>query len=105
MEGGAAATHAERQSLTAQHGDGTNDSIGVSKEQCGDCREHQQAAAQDPNRPGHPDPVVVADPEHTRVYNSDGSVDVYGKDHNYVGSSDPNEPPSATRNDYKGVPW
>ncbi len=105
LSGGAAATHAERQSITAQRGNGTNDPIGVSREQCGDCREYQQAYAQDVNRPNYPEPMVTADPEHTRVYNSDGTVDIYDKTGKYAGTAEKGQAPSATRNDYEGVPW
>jgi hypothetical protein len=105
IEGGAAATHAERQSLTAQNKQNTNDPIGVSKEQCGDCREQHQAYAQSTDRPGYPEPIVVADPEHTRVYNSDGTVDVFDKNNQHVTTAAGNQPPSASRNNYEGVPW
>ena len=100
-----AATHVEHQSLTAQRTDNSNEPIGVGREQCGDCRSQHQAYAQDKTRPGYPEPVVVADPAHSRVYNHDGSVDVYDTNNNHVTSTEPGEPTGASRTNYKGVPW
>ena len=54
LEGGAAATHAERQSTIAQNDAGTNDPIGVSREQSGDCRGFFREHAENPERPGYP---------------------------------------------------
>ncbi|MEZ4373768.1 MAG: RHS repeat-associated core domain-containing protein [Polyangiaceae bacterium] len=105
LPGGAAATHAERQSLLEQNKRGTNDPVGISTEQCGDCRAQHQKHAQNPDRPYPNDPVVVADPQHTRVYHNDGSVDVFDKNGNYVGTAPPGTPPEATINKYKGMPW
>ena len=105
IPGGAAATHAERQSITAQCIDGTNDTIGVSRSQCGDCRVHHQAYSKNQDRPGYPEPIVVADPEFTRVYHSDGSVDVYDENHKRVYSAELHESPKATGRKYEGVIW
>jgi len=69
----------------------------------------------DQGRPHSDQPVVLGDPEHTRVYHSDGSVDVYrsttGENgqitHEYIGTapaeSDPRPNPGASN--YRGVPW
>jgi RHS repeat-associated protein len=105
IPGGAAATHAERQSVIAQNAQGTNEPIGVSREQCGDCRREFRQHAQNPDRPGYPSPVVVGDPGHTRVYNSDGSVDVYRPDGSHVGTVPAGQSPAATISNYEGIPW
>jgi RHS repeat-associated protein len=109
LPGGAAATHAERQSVIAQNANGTNDPIGVSREQCGDCRGEFRQHAQNESRPGYPSPVVVADPAHTRVYNADGSVDVYRNNadgtQSYVTTAPAGQPPEATIGNYEGIPW
>lgn len=115
LQGGADAGHAERQAHMAQNEAGTNDPVGVGTDQCGGCRGQSRRHAMDSSRPRSDEPVVVGDPEHTRVYNSDGSVDVYrsttGEDgtvtHEYLGtaSSDTEPGPRPGGNNYRGVPW
>jgi RHS repeat-associated protein len=109
LAGGAAATHAERQSVIAQNSAGTNDPIGVSREQCGDCRREFRAHAANESRPGYPAPVVVGDPAHTRVYQADGSVDIYRNNpdgsHGYVRTAPSTEAPTATIARYRGIDW
>ena len=109
LPGGAAATHAERQSVVGQNHAGTNDPIGVSREQCGDCRSQFRQHATSPDRPHYPAPVIVADPAHTRVYNADGTVDVYRPTsdggHELVRTVPSSEAPSATIVNYEGIDW
>lgn len=109
IPGGSSATHAERQSGLAQNANGTNDPTGVSRGQCRDCREQQRQHAQNPNRPGANDPVVVGDPHYTRVYNPDGSVDIFTPTHDggheYVGTSPSGSDPRAGYMNNTDVPW
>lgn len=114
MPGGMASTHAERQSTmgmnngdpsaSQHHNPEENNSMGVSRDQCGNCREHNRAHAQDETRPDYPKPVTVADPNHTRVYNPDGSVDVYDPKGDYVGTAPKDQPPTQ-QSRKQNVPW
>lgn len=115
LRGGERSTHAERQAHMAQNEAGTNDPVGVGTDQCGGCRRQSRRHAMDTRRPTSDQPVVVGDPNHTRVYNSDGTVDVYrsttdgdgNSHHEYLGTADAEtEPaPGAGSNRYRGVAW
>jgi hypothetical protein len=89
----------------AQNEAGTNDPIGIGREQCGDCRNQHRAHAENEDRPHADQPVVAADPAHTRVYHPDGSVDVFDSNGDYIGTAPPGAPPTATLNNYEGIPW
>jgi RHS repeat-associated protein len=95
LPGSAAATHAEKQLAVQQMNGETNEPIGVSKEQCGDCRAWMQKQAQ-----AQEQTIVVADPVYTRVYKPDGRVDVYDRDGDLVQQVPPGQPPSASLTKY-----
>jgi len=96
----AAAQHAEKKQAVLHDDRGSSEPIGVSEEQCGDCREFFRKDAQE-NDTQH----IVADPERTRVFQPDGSVDIYDKDNNFVRTVPPDEPAKATLTKYKGIDW
>ncbi|MDG9671810.1 hypothetical protein ONV78_29005 [Hahella sp. CR1] len=101
------ATHSEKQLLMLHHMDGDHRPIGVTRDQCGDCREAFQSFAY------HNDvTVVVRDPNFYRIYQPSGMVEVYDLDRKLVHktSVDKNgmvEPPSASTvaAHYTGRPW
>ena len=100
VPGANAATHAEKQLERYHAVVESGKPIGVSRSQCGDCRTWFQAVAQHEQRD-----IVVADPEFTRVFRSDGSVGVYDGENQLVASVEPQTPPSASIVSYEGVPW
>lgn len=101
MPGSQAANHSEKQVAHDQRQNERNEPIGVSDEQCGDCRKFHRSEAVDRG-----EQTVVADPNHTRVYNPDGSVDIYDTNNNYVGTAPPGTPPTGGTSGYKGGnPW
>jgi len=109
VDGGQAATHAEKQAMQEQQAKGTNHPVGISKDQCGDCRKQHRQHATNKNRPGYPDPYIAGEPAHSRVYNADGSIDVYKPTtdggHAYVGTALPEAQPSASIAKYEGIAW
>jgi hypothetical protein len=95
------AMHAEKQEARLQQVNGTNDPIGVSQEQCGDCRQwfRDQAVATGSQQ-------IIADPVYTRVYQPSGTVDVYDTATGQLVTTIPaGQPPAATPTMYKGIPW
>ncbi|VWC92780.1 Rhs family protein [Burkholderia lata] len=99
--GSAAITHAEK-TLGRHHEVTRNDDpIGVSRAQCGDCRKWYREQAMKTGKEH-----VVADPSHTRIYNPDGSVEIYNaKDHSLAHIAHPWEEPQASISKYRGIPW
>jgi RHS repeat-associated protein len=101
LDGASSATHAEKQLARVHAADGTDAPIGVNREQCGDCRQWFRQEAQDSGQT-----KTVADPQYTRAYQPDGSVDVYNtQTGQYVSTAGPNEQPTASLTRYTGIPW
>ncbi|KUZ86316.1 hypothetical protein WI40_31010 [Burkholderia ubonensis] len=99
--GSAAITHAEKTLGRHHEVTGNNDPIGVSRAQCGDCRKWYREQAMKTGKEH-----VVADPDHTRIYNPDGSVEIYNaKDHSLAHVAHPWEEPKATISKYEGIVW
>lgn len=95
-----AATHAEKQLARYQEVNNQDTPIGVSEEQCGDCRKWFRAEAQSTGKT-----QIVADPQYTRAYQPGGSVDIYDSNDNFVRSVPPGEQPQANMNNYERIPW
>jgi hypothetical protein len=95
------ATHAEVKNRIHQFDDGTNNPTGVSKDMCRYCRVwHRQIAMRQGKR------IEIADPHHVRVFNPDGTVDIYTVDKAFVRTVPADTPPSAgIRRYYEGVDW
>lgn len=79
--------------------------IGVSRSTCGQCRPWLRSHAMNTGTTH-----VVADPEYTRVYHPDGTVDVHSPDgtlNKRVPPPTEEDPqnPVATRQKYEGIPW
>jgi hypothetical protein len=95
------ATHAEKQLARVQDSRGIDAPMGVSREQCGDCRSWYRSESQYTNRR-----LVLADPVHTRVFHPDGSVDLHHTNNGTMIQSVPaGIAPIATDRIYEGVPW
>jgi len=111
IPGGQAATHSEKQAMQEQQEKGTNHPVGISQDQCGNCRKQHRLHAKNKGRPSYPESYVAGEPSHTRVYNSDGSIDVYKPTsdggHGYVGTAAPDTKPKANiaASTYKGTAW
>jgi hypothetical protein len=100
LPGGNAATHSEKQLGRYHELIKSDKPIGVSTEQCGDCRNWFQKQTAN-SKKEH----VVGDPEFTRIYKPDGSVEVYDMDNRLIKQVEVGEPPTATITKYKGIPW
>lgn len=94
------ANHAEKRLAFLHKEKKVNSPIGVSEEMCGDCRKFFRNHA---NHIG--EPVVVADPKYTRVFNPDKSVDIYDNSGNKIRTVRADEPPKASATNYKGIEW
>lgn len=101
IKGDEYASHAEVKDRIHQFTDGTNTPTGVSEDMCGNCRIWHQKAAKNQGQQ-----IVVADPNYTRAFNPDGTVDIYTLDGTYVRTVPANVQPAAgARRSYKGVDW
>ena len=98
VQGGAAASHAEQLVAIADGLGGNNESIGVSRPQCGGCRGWFRAHAMQQQQT-----YVVADPKFTRVYYPNGDVSIY--DPNGAFKRTVNEEPSVGLRNYQNVDW
>lgn len=98
VHGGAAASHAEQLVGIVDGMNGVNEPIGVSRQQCGTCRNWFREHAQQQQQT-----YVVADPKYTRVYYPNGEVSIYDKDGKLLMTV--NEPPSASTTRYRNNPW
>ncbi|MEX3980862.1 RHS repeat-associated core domain-containing protein [Paraburkholderia sp. EG287A] len=74
--------------------------IGISRPSCGMCRDWLRRHAQY-TRVTH----IVSDPEYQRIYHPDGTVDIYHSDGEYAGKVSSKVEPTATRQNYEGIPW
>jgi hypothetical protein len=80
------ASHAEQLAHLEDVGEGVNEPIGVSREQCGMCRLwFSQMAREEGNT------IVVADPSFTRVYYPNGDVAVYAEAGHLVATAVPTQ--------------
>ena len=93
-----AANHAEKQVAIAHMKRNINKPIGVSREMCGDCRNFFRAHAQDTR-----ENIIVADPKYTRIFRSDGRVEIYDINNKLLDVV--NEPPTASYTIYEGKAW
>lgn len=100
LPGGNAATHAEKQLARYHELNNIDRPIGVSREQCGDCRNWYRAQAQASNKE-----YVVADPKFTRIYKPNGQVEVYNQNNELVKIVNKNESSNANINNYENIPW
>ena len=95
-----ASTHAEKQLARYHELNNTNAPIGVSREQCGDCRIWFREQAKATNKE-----IVIADPVHSRIYNPDGSVEIYDINNKLLKTVSNDTPPAATIRIYEGIIW
>lgn len=101
-DGKNAVTHAEKQLARYHDVNDIDTPMGVTEEQCGDCRvwfrEHAKKTGKE---------QVLADPVYVRIYKPDGTVEVYDADNSLVKLAGPKETPTANMNpkSYKGNPW
>lgn len=95
-----ASTHAEKQLARYHEVNNTNAPIGVSREQCGDCRIWFREQAKATNKE-----IVIADPVHSRIYNPDGSVEIYDTNNKLLKTVSNDTPPAATIRIYEGIIW
>lgn len=95
------AAHAEVKDRIHQSDDGTNTPTGVSQDMCGNCRKwHRDTAVNQGEQ------IVVADPNYTRAFNPDGTVDIYTPDGDFVRTIPSNvEPAAGRKKNYEGVEW
>jgi hypothetical protein len=98
VQGGAAASHAEQLVAIADGLNGNNESIGVSRQQCGGCREWFREHAMQQQQT-----YVVADPKLTRVYYPNGDVSIHDLGGTLIKTV--NEKPSVGLRNYEDVLW
>jgi RHS repeat-associated protein len=109
IPGTALSVHGERkneygqQQLSDISGQKINDPMGISEQMCGDCRTWFRTNALHPDLQRR---TIVADPMFTRVFQTDGSVDVYDAHNKYVGTVEPDTDAKAgVSRGYKFVAW
>ncbi|MCG8316936.1 MAG: hypothetical protein MI976_27280 [Pseudomonadales bacterium] len=100
VRGQNASTHAEKQLARYHELNNIDTPIGVSREQCGDCRNWFREQAKATNKQ-----IVIADPEYSRIYNTDGSVEIYDTNNKLLKTVSNDTPPVATIRKYEGIIW
>ena len=104
LRGSFFASHAEVQSVIVHRSGKGNIRIGVTKSMCYSCREFCQQAAKTLGRR-----IEVTDGNFTRVFNTDGSVDIYVRGNTKpIRRVSPGVPPSVSpyaRSRHSDVPW
>jgi|GEM_PF-3539826 len=98
VQGGAAASHAEQLVALADGLNGNNESIGVSRQQCGGCRQWFREHAMQQQQT-----YVIADPKLTRVYYPNGDVSIHDLGGTLLKTV--NEKPSVGLRNYEDVLW